>query len=127
MIWGSGVDIVEVARIEHIVARHGERFLLKVFTPKEIAYCRQSPRQIENFAAGIAAKEAAAKAIGTGWRQGVHWKNFEVDHEPSGKPFLIIHGRAREILEEAHVANTTLSISHDGGYAIAHVIMEVNL
>jgi len=125
MIWGSGVDIVDTERIRQMIDRHGERFLRKVFTPNEIAYCQRGRNQHENFAARIAAKEAGAKAVGTGWRQGVHWKNFEVEHERSGKPVLIVYGRALEIMEEAGVVNSTLSLSHDGGLAVAHVILEV--
>lgn len=124
MIWGSGVDIVNVKRVESIIARHGERFLNKVFTAGEIAYCRRRHYPHQNFAARIAAKEAGSKAIGTGWRQGVQWKHFEVTRAPSGKPSLVVHGRAKEILEAAGVSNMALSMSHDENYAIAHVILE---
>ncbi|MBI3921830.1 MAG: holo-ACP synthase [Armatimonadetes bacterium] len=124
MIWGSGVDIVNVRRVESIIARHGERFLNKVFTAGEIAYCRRRHYPQQNFAARIAAKEAGSKAIGTGWRQGVQWKHFEVTRAPSGKPSLVVHGRAKEILEDAGVSNMALSMSHDENYAIAHVILE---
>lgn len=125
MIWGSGVDIVDVQRVEAMIARYGERFLKKVFTPSEIAYCGRRRFGHQNYAARIAAKEAGSKAIGTGWRQGVHWKNFEVTRAPSGKPTLAVHGRAKEIIEAAGVINMTLSMSHDESFAIAHVILEV--
>jgi holo-[acyl-carrier protein] synthase len=125
MIWGSGVDIVDVGRVEALIQRFGDRFLKKVFTPGEIAYCSRKRFGHQNYAARIAAKEAGSKAIGTGWRQGVHWKNFEVTRAPSGKPSLAVYGRAKEIVEAAGVTSVSLSLSHDDRYAIAQVIMEV--
>ncbi|MCS6861064.1 MAG: holo-ACP synthase, partial [Abditibacteriales bacterium] len=96
LICGVGVDIVNIARVQSLLERYGDRFVRRVFLPGEIAYCRRRHACVEAFAAHVAAKEAAAKALGTGWRRGVHWKCVEVVHEPSGKPTLKLHARARD-------------------------------
>jgi holo-[acyl-carrier protein] synthase len=124
MIFGVGVDIVKVERVQSLLERYGERFLRRVFLPGEIAYCRRRHACAEAFAAHVAAKEAASKALGTGWRRGVHWKCVEVVHERSGKPTLKLHDRAREITERAGVTNMQVSLTHDGGFALAFVVLE---
>lgn len=124
MIVGTGVDLVDARRVQQLLARYGDRFLRRVFLPSEVAYCRRGQTNHLSFAAHIAAKESASKAIGTGWRRGVHWKCFEVIHEPSGRPTLRMHGRAREIALELGVKRASVSLSHDDCYAIAHVILE---
>ncbi len=95
MIVGTGVDIAETSRIEQSLAKHGERFARRVFTPNEIAYCEKSKNRAERYAARFAAKEAAFKALGTGWRDGVRWLDVEITHRPSGKPELLLTGRAQ--------------------------------
>jgi holo-[acyl-carrier protein] synthase len=124
MIYGVGVDIVKIERVQSLLERYGERFLRRVFLPGEIAYCRRRQACAEAFAAHVAAKEAAAKALGTGWRRGVHWKCVEVVHERSGKPTLALHHRAREIAAHAGVTNMQVSLTHDGGFALAFVVLE---
>jgi holo-[acyl-carrier protein] synthase len=124
MIRGTGVDIAETSRIEHSLARHGERFTRKVFTPAEIEYCDKFKNRAERYAARFAAKEAAFKALGTGWREGVRWLDVEVVHQPSGKPELVLTGRAREIARGLQVTRMSISISHSDRYVVVMVIFE---
>ena len=126
MIVGTGVDIVETPRIEEALGRHGERFARRLCTPDEIAYCEKFKNQAERYAARFAAKEAAFKALGTGWRNGVRWLDVEVTHLPSGKPELRLTGRALEVAQSLRVDRTSVSISHSDRYAVAQVIFESN-
>jgi holo-[acyl-carrier protein] synthase len=124
MIIGTGVDITETARIEDALRKHGERFTRRVYTPAEIAYCERFKNPAERLAARFAAKEAAFKALGTGWREGVRWVDVEVTHAPSGRPELVLRGRAEEIARRLGVTRTAVSLSHSGLYVIAQVIFE---
>jgi len=124
MIIGLGIDVCQIERVQRYVDRYGERFTRRCFTPSEIERCLHHANYAEQFAGRIAAKEAASKALGTGWRRGVHWKCFEVAQEPSGKPFLRVHGRAAEIAAQMGVHTINLSITHDAGVAAAVVIFE---
>jgi len=124
MIVGIGIDIAEVSRVREAIERHGERFLARVFTPAEIAYCRSRKNSYERFAARFAAKEAAMKALGTGWHQGVTWHDLEISNAASGKPGLKISGKAREIYQSLGASNVVLSITHTDAYAMAEVIFE---
>ena len=124
MIIGLGTDICNIERVGRFVERYGDRFTRRCFTEMEIAHCRRFHNGYEQFAARIAAKEAASKALGTGWRNGVHWKCFEVSHEPSGKPFLRIHGRAAELAAQMGLKSSHISLTHDAGVAMAVVIFE---
>jgi holo-[acyl-carrier protein] synthase len=126
MIVGTGVDIMETARIEETLQKHGERFAQRVYTPAEIAYCGKFKNQAERLAARFAAKEAAFKALGTGWRDGVRWVDVEIIHAPSGKPELILRGRAEEIARRMGVTRTVVSISHSDRYVVAQVIFEAD-
>lgn len=124
MIVGSGIDLIEIARIEDSVERFGQRFLGRVFTSGEQAYCLGKRRAAESLAARFAAKEAAAKALGTGISQGVSWREIEVVRAVSGKPDLRFHGRAAQIAERLGVANAALSLTHSSGMAMASVVLE---
>ena len=124
MILGTGVDIAETSRIEQGLERHGERFTKRIFTPDEIGYCEKFKNRAERYAARFAAKEAAFKALGTGWRQGVRWLDVEVVHQPSGKPELVLTGRAQEVAREMRVARMAVSISHSDRYVLALVVFE---
>lgn len=124
MIVGMGVDIAEVERVREAIARHGDRILQRVFTPLEIAYCQRHKNSDERFAARFAAKEAGMKALGTGWRNGVTWKDFEVANEPSGKPTLRLTGRAAELCAALGGARVHLTITHTEATAFAQVIIE---
>jgi holo-[acyl-carrier protein] synthase len=124
MIVGLGVDIAEVDRIAAAIERHGGAFLKRVFTPAEIAYCERHRNHAERFAGRFAAKEAAMKALGTGWTQGVRWVDIEVVREPSGKPTLKLSGASRAIADRLGVKNIALTITHTGNTALAQVIFE---
>jgi holo-[acyl-carrier protein] synthase len=124
MIVGLGMDITEVDRIETAIRRHGRSFLERVFTPAEIAYCEKHRNSAERFAARFAAKEAAMKALGTGWAQGVRWVDIEVTREPTGKPTLRLSGASRAIADGLGVRNIALTITHSGNMALAEVIFE---
>ena len=124
MIVGLGVDIAEVDRIAATIERHGRPFLERVFTPAEIAYCERHRNAAERFAGRFAAKEAAMKALGTGWRRGVRWVDIEVVREPSGKPTLKLSGASRAIADRLGVKNIALTITHTGNTALAEVIFE---
>ena len=124
MILGTGVDIAETSRIEQSIERHGERFSKRVFTAAEIAYCERFKNRAERYAARFAAKEAAFKALGTGWREGIRWVDVEVVHQPSGKPELVLSGRAQEIAGQLGVTRMSVSISHSDRYVVAMVVFE---
>jgi holo-[acyl-carrier protein] synthase len=124
MIVGMGLDIAEVDRIAAAIQRYGRQFLERIFTPAEIAYCQSYRHSAERFAGRFAAKEAAMKALGTGWRRGVRWVDFEVLRETSGKPVLKLSGKAAEYAAALGVRNIVLTISHSGRTALAEVIFE---
>jgi holo-[acyl-carrier protein] synthase len=124
VILGLGIDISEVNRIEAAIGRHGRAFLERVFTPAEIEYCERYRNRFERYAGRFAAKEAAMKALGTGWRGGIRWVDFEVTRLPSGQPTLALHGKARELAERKGVERIALSITHSGNTALAQVIFE---
>ena len=124
MILGHGVDLAEVERVRRSVERFGDRFLERVFTEGERAYAGDGPRRDERLAARFAAKEAVFKALGTGWAQGVGWTGIEVVREASGKPALVLHGKARELAETLGVRRWHLSLTHTGTMAMASVIAE---
>jgi holo-[acyl-carrier protein] synthase len=124
MIVGLGLDMAEIDRIEAAIRRHGAPFLERLFTPAEVSYCEQHKNRFERYAGRFAAKEAAMKALGTGWRRGVRWRDIEVAREPSGKPTLHLAGAARKIADGLGVKNISLSITHSGNLALAHVIFE---
>ena len=121
-VLGNGIDIVDVARIRDMVEEHGQRFLDRCFTAAEQAYCDDAPkRRFEHYAARFAAKEAALKSIGTGWRDGIAWTDIEVVRKPSGQPRLVITGRCAEIAAELGITDWHVSLSHTDTLAISSV------
>jgi len=124
VIVGLGLDIAEIDRIEAAVTRYGVPFLERIFTTREVAYCESHKNKFERYAARFAAKEAAMKALGTGWRRGVRWRDIEVARDPSGKPTLHLEGAARQIAGDLGVKNISLTITHSGNLALAEVIFE---
>lgn len=124
MIFGIGVDIAEIARIEKDLQRFGERFERRVFSEEERHYCRDSSRPGEHFAARFAAKEAFLKALGTGRSQRIGWQQVAVSRSASGKPELKVTGRARELLDSHAIHGLHLSLSHSENYAVAVVVLE---
>ena len=124
MILGTGVDLAEVDRIQHSIERFGEKFVNRIYTPGEIAYVQRKANKYERYAARFAAKEAGMKAIGTGWRRGVRWQDFEVANLPSGKPTLRLHGVAAEVAAKLGVKHISLSMTHTALQGMALVILE---
>ena len=124
MIVGTGVDLAEVPRIKASIERYGQRFLNRIYTPGELAYVAGKGGKFERYAARFAAKEAGMKAIGTGWRRGVTWHDFEVANLPSGKPTLLFHGVAATVAAKMGVKNVSLSITHTAETAMAMLILE---
>jgi holo-[acyl-carrier protein] synthase len=124
MIVGTGIDITEVPRIAEAIQRHGDRFLRRIFTEGEISYCDSKANRVERYAARFAAKEAAMKALGTGWNHGVRWRDVEVCRQPGGRPTIAFHGRAAEFAEKLGAVHSALSLSHTAEQAIAQVILE---
>lgn len=121
---GLGIDLVEVARIRDLLTKHGERFKERTFTAGEIAYCDSCADPAMHYAARFAAKEAAAKAIGTGlWAEGVDWKDIEITRETSGKPTLHLHGGAKLHADKQGVTNFMVSLTHTRELAQAQVIL----
>jgi len=124
VIVGMGVDMEEISRLREAIQRHGRAFLERVFTPAEIAYCERHRDSAERFAGRFAAKEAAMKALGTGWSRGVRWRDIEVTRAPGQRPTIVLHGAAREHGERLGARHISLSISHTGNLALAEVIFE---
>jgi holo-[acyl-carrier protein] synthase len=124
MVVGIGTDLAEIERVRRSIARYGERFLARVYTTEEIAYCLSKKASDESFAARFAAKEAGAKALGTGISRGVSLREFAVRRAPSGKPSLHLSGRAAEIAAELGVVRISLSLTHTRDLAMAVVILE---
>ena len=124
MIVGTGVDLAEVARIAKSIERYGDKFIRRIYTPAEIAYVERKANKFERYAARFAAKEAGMKAIGTGWRRGVTWQDFEVANLPTGKPTLRLYGVAAKVADKLGVKNIALSITHTAELGMAHVILE---
>jgi len=121
---GLGIDLVEVARIRDLLTKHGDRFKERTFTAGEIAYCDTCADPAMHYAARFAAKEAAAKAIGTGlWAQGVDWKDIEVTREETGKPVLLLHGGAQSHAQSQGVTRILVSLTHTRDLAQAQVIL----
>ncbi len=123
MILGLGVDIVEVGRIRSAL-KNANRMVNRVFTAGEIRYCLGRKNRFQHFAGRFAAKEAALKALGTGWQRGIAWKDVEVSSNELGKPQLTFHGKAKRIFQESGSRRAQLSITHAQEYAVAVVILE---
>jgi holo-[acyl-carrier protein] synthase len=121
----TGVDLIEISRVERVLERHGERFLERVFTPAEVIYCRARPAEL---AARFAAKEAVAKALGVGVRmmarRGIRWREAEIVGDHRGKPLVRLHGRAAQRAEELGLTQWAVSLSHTKKHAIAFVVAQ---
>jgi len=124
VIVGLGLDIAEIDRIEAAITRHGASLIERLFTPDEVSYCEKYKNRYERYAARFAVKEAAMKALGTGWRYGVRWRDIEVTREPGGKPGLRLDGVARAFADRLGVRQISVSITHSGNLALAQVIFE---
>ena len=114
-----GTDIIECLRIAQMIEKHGELFLTRVFTKREILYCSSRRSSTQHYAGRWAAKEAALKALGTGWARGVHWTDIEIQNEAGGNPTIVLANRAGEIAVSLGIQQMLISISHCRNYAIA--------
>jgi|SRR5579862_6178177 len=121
-IVGIGTDIVECLRIGRMVEQHGELFLTRVYTPREIRYCQARKHATEHFAGRWAAKEAIMKCLGTGWRKGLCWTDMEIRNDPQGKPHVLLRGAARDQALHLRIGEVMLSISHCRAYATAYAL-----
>jgi holo-[acyl-carrier protein] synthase len=121
-IVGLGTDIVECVRIRKMIEDHGELFLNRVYTDREIRYCQSRRQAAEHFAGRWAAKEAVLKALGTGWRRGISWRDIEIRNDPSGQPKVAVRGEAKEIAKRMRLQNIHITISHCRQFATAYAI-----
>lgn len=119
---GIGTDIVECLRIAQMIERHGELFINRVYTQYEIRYCQTRKQSTQHYAGRWAAKEAILKALGTGWRKGISWRDIEVRNEPSGRPVVGLRGGARDIVEKLGIREMLVSISHCRSHAMAYAL-----
>ncbi len=124
MIVGIGVDIVEIEKLRLAMVRRGDRLRNRAFTPGEVEFCEARVNKFQHYSARFAAKEAAFKAIGTGWRQGVGWQDVEVTNHLTGKPELILRGKTLEFANRMGAKIYWVSLSHTDQYAVAQVILE---
>jgi holo-[acyl-carrier protein] synthase len=121
-ILGIGTDITECLRIAQMIERHGELFITRVYTPQEIQYCQSRKQSTQHFAGRWAAKEAVLKAVGTGWRRGISWRDVEIRNQPGGKPGVTLYGGVRDVADELGVGQILISISHCRSHATAYAL-----
>jgi len=119
---GIGTDIVECLRIAQMIERHGELFLTRVFTPREIEYCSSRKAATQHYSGRWAAKEAVLKAMGTGWARGISWRDIEVSNHESGRPSIILSGGARDVCDRLGILQVLISISHCRTHATAYAL-----
>jgi len=125
MIFGIGIDIIEVARVEKQIAGDDTSFVRRIFSANEMAYCNLKKNKAQHYAARFAAKEAFFKAIGTGWRNGLAWHEIEILDDELGKPNIFLHGKAKQFVDENHIRKLHVSLSHLKETAVAVVILEI--
>jgi holo-[acyl-carrier protein] synthase len=119
---GIGTDITECLRIARMIERHGELFINRVYTPAEIKYCQSRKMATQHFTGRWAAKEAIMKALGTGWRRGISWRDIEVRNEPGGRPVVAVRGGAKDVVEQLGIREIQVSISHCRSHATAFAV-----
>jgi len=124
MIFGTGIDIIEVDRIKNSIQKYSDRFKKKIFTQKEIDYCHSQADPAKHFAARFTVKEAVLKCFGTGMTGGILWKDIEVGKLNSGQPVLNLHGNGKKLFNQLNLKHIHISITHDKTYAAAHAIAE---
>jgi holo-[acyl-carrier protein] synthase len=122
-IIGIGIDIIEIERIEKAMEKSPERFRERTFTDREVLYCEDKRNRFQHYAARFAAKEAAMKALGTGWRKGIRFSDIEVVNDASGKPEILFHGKAKEIFADSGGTSIYISLTHAKNVAAAQVIL----
>ena len=120
----TGIDIVECLRIAQMIERHGELFITRVYTDAEIEYCTARKAATQHYSGRWAAKEAVLKALGTGWRRGISWRDIEIRNDRKGAPTVNLRAGARDVMEKAGIRKLHVSISHCRSFAVAHVVAE---
>jgi holo-[acyl-carrier protein] synthase len=123
-IVGTGIDIVECLRIAQMIERHGELFIARVYTDAEIEYCTARKAATQHYSGRWAAKEAVLKALGTGWRRGISWRDIEIRNDRKGAPTINLRAGARDVMEKTGIRKLHVSISHCRSFAVAHVVAE---
>ncbi|MCA9193024.1 MAG: holo-ACP synthase [Planctomycetales bacterium] len=118
-VLGIGTDIIECARIKQMIEKHGELFLTRVYTAREIDYCGQRKASCQHYAGRWAAKEAVLKALGTGWAHGIQWTDIEVINQTGGRPIIHLEGIAYRIATQQGIAEILISITHCKSHAVA--------
>ncbi len=121
-VLGIGTDITECLRIARMIERHGELFIDRVYTPEEVRYCQSRRQSTQHFTGRWAAKEAVLKALGTGWRRGISWRDVEIRNEPGGRPVVALRGGLRDLVQQLGVVELLVSISHCRSHATAYAI-----
>ena len=121
-IIGIGTDITECLRIARMIERHGELFVNRVYTPEEIKYCQSRAQSTQHFTGRWAAKEAILKALGTGWRKGITWRDVEIRNEPGGRPTVAVLGGTKEVVQRLGITKLLVSISHCRTHATAYAM-----
>ena len=124
MIYGIGIDLVDVKRMGGVIDRWGKRFINRIFTAKEIGFCVQGPKSVSSLALRFAAKEAFSKAIGLGMKKGIRWRDIEIVHNPSGRPDLKVTGKALSFCHKEGINRWYVTLSDEGDYGIAVVVLE---
>ena len=124
MIFGTGIDIIEIDRIKKSIQKYSSRFEQRVFTQKEIDYCHSQADPSKHFAARFTVKEAVLKCFGTGMTDGILWKDIEVERLKSGQPVLNLHGKGKQLFNQLNLKYIHISITHDKKHAVAHAIAE---
>ena len=125
-IVGIGTDIIECLRIAQMIERHGELFINRVYTPHEIQYCQSRRQSTQHYAGRWAAKEAVLKALGTGWRRGISWRDIEIRNDPKGRPTVALRGGARDVVEQLGITEMLVSISHCRSHATAYALAQID-
>jgi holo-[acyl-carrier protein] synthase len=123
-IFGIGTDIVECLRIAQMIERHGELFITRVYTDAEIEYCRSRKAATQHYAGRWAAKEAVLKAIGSGWRRGITWRDIEITNDRRGAPSVVLRNGAKDLVDRAGIERIHMTISHCRCHAVAHAVAE---
>jgi len=121
-IVAHGIDLVDCPRIEEMVARHGERFVQRIFTAAEQAYAESNKNKIEKLAGRFAAKEAILKLMGTGWRGKIAWTDIEIINNSSGQPEVTLDGEVKKIADKLGIKHISISITHTANFAIASAV-----
>jgi len=124
MIYGIGIDLVDVKRMGGVIDRWGKRFINRIFTAQEIGFCVQGPKSVSSLALRFAAKEAFSKAIGLGMKKGIRWRDIEIVHNPSGRPDLKVTGKALSFCHKEGINRWYVTLSDEGDYGIAVVVLE---